>query len=197
MDDDRMIPGSSLDSTTELSSEDRSALLRIARLALHDFFTVGKLPQYSADSPVLLESRATFVTLWRRDSGQLRGCRGECQAQRPLIQSVAQMAVAAAVDDSRFEPVTIEEVPDLRIEINALTAMRAIQPDDVIVGRHGLLVVRGHQMGLLLPEVPVRQGWNRQAFLKGACKKAGLPEGAWKDEDTQVFGFEAEAWSEE
>lgn len=197
MEKDRTASDVPSESTATLSNGDRETLLRIARLALHDYFTVGKLPQYDAESAALLEPRAAFVTLWRRDSGQLRGCRGECQPQRPLIQSVAHMAVAAAVDDSRFEPVTIDELADLRIEINALTAMKAIRPEDVVVGRHGLMIVQGFQMGLLLPEVPVRQGWDRLAFLKGVCRKAGLPGGAWKVEGVQLFGFEAEVWSEE
>jgi len=197
MEVDRTASDAPSESTATLSTGDRATLLRIARLALHDYFTVGKLPQYDAESTTLLEPRAAFVTLWRRDSGQLRGCRGECQPQRPLIQSVAHMAVAAAIDDSRFEPVTIDEVADLRIEINALTEMREIRPEDVVVGQHGLMIVQGFQMGLLLPDVPVRQGWDRTAFLKGVCRKAGISGGAWKGEGTQLFGFEAEAWSEE
>jgi AmmeMemoRadiSam system protein A len=196
MTEDRTTAHGSSESTSGLSVEDKTTLLRIARLALHDYFTVGKLPQYSADSAALLEPRAAFVTLWRRDSGELRGCRGECQAQRPLIQSVAHMAVAAAVDDSRFESVKLEEVPDLLIEVNALTPMSSIKPGDVIVGRHGLMVVQGYLVGLLLPEVPVRQGWERTDFLRGVCRKAGLPADAWKAESTQLFGFESEAWSE-
>lgn len=197
MDEDLTLPDAATGSATGLSAEDKATLLRIARLALHDYFTVGKLPQYSAESPALLEPRATFVTLWRRESNQLRGCRGECQAQRPLVQSVAHMAVAAAVDDSRFAPVTVEELAELRIEINALTALTAIRPEDVTVGRHGLMVAQGYQMGLLLPEVPVRQGWDRTDFLRGVCKKAGLAKDAWQTEGTQLFGFESEAWSEE
>ena len=197
MDEDLTVPDASLGSVTKLTAEERTTLLRIARLALHDYFTVGKLPQYSAESQALLEPRATFVTLWQRESSQLRGCRGECQAQRPLIQSVARMAVAAAVDDSRFAPVMIEELPDLRIEINALTALSAIRPEDVIVGKHGLMVAQGYQMGLLLPEVPVRQAWDRTGFLRGVCKKAGLAKDAWQAEGVQLFGFESEAWSEE
>jgi len=196
MNEDRTAPHDPAESALGLSAEDKETLLRIARLALHDYFTVGKLPQYSADSESLLEPRAAFVTLWRRDSGELRGCRGECQAQRPLIQSVAQMAVAAAVDDSRFESVKLEEVPDLLIEINALTPLVSIKPEDVIVGRHGLMVVQGYMMGLLLPEVPVRQKWDRTDFLRGVCRKAGLPAEAWKAEGTQLYGFESEAWSE-
>lgn len=197
MDERRAVPDTDSESKTELSTEDRATLLRIARLAIHDYFTVGKLPRYDAESPALLEPRATFVTLWRRDSGQLRGCRGECQAERPLILSVAHMAVAAAVDDSRFDPVTIDELEGLLIEINALTAMRTIRAEDVVVGQHGLMIVQGSQMGLLLPEVPVRQEWDRTDFLKGVCRKAGLPQDAWKAESAQLFGFESEAWAED
>lgn len=181
----------------ELTNEDKQKLLRLARQTLHEYLGAGKLPETQADSPALLERRAAFVTLWSRDSGELRGCRGEAYPRLPLIESVVQMAIAAATDDPRFPPVTAAEVPELRIEINALTPMRRIHPDEVVVGRHGLRIVSGGATGLLLPEVPVRYSWDREEYLRWVCKKAGLAPDTWQGEDIQLYCFESEAWSEE
>lgn len=181
----------------ELTSEDKQTLLRLARQTLRDYLGEGRLPAYHSDSPALQQRRASFVTLWSRSSGELRGCRGEAYPRVPLIDSVVQMAIASATDDPRFPSVTAEEVADLRIEISALTPMKPIKPEDVVVGRHGLRIVKGAISGLLLPEVPVRYGWNRQEYLRWICKKAGLPEDTWQAEDVRLYSFESDAWGEE
>ena len=180
-----------------LSPEDRQALLRIARQALAAQLGGESWPEIEQVSAALREPRATFVTLWRRDDGALRGCRGEIRALHPLAESVARMGVAAATDDPRFLPVTYDELPLLRIEINALTPLRPIAPGEIVIGRHGLMIIRGSNAGLLLPEVPVRFGWDRAAFLEGLCHKAWLPARAWAKRDTQLYGFETEEWGEE
>ena len=107
------------------------------------------------------------------------------------------MVVASAVDDPRFPAVTAEEVPNLHIEISALTPLRPITPEEVVVGRHGLMIIRGNYSGLLLPQVPIEQGWNRTEFLDGLCWKAGLPRNAWMSHQAQLYGFEADVWGEE
>ena len=107
------------------------------------------------------------------------------------------MTIAAAVDDSRFVPVTVDELPSLHIEISALTPLAPIRPEEVVVGRHGLLIIRGRFSGLLLPQVPTRYGWDRNEFLAWLCRKAGLAKNDWKAEDAQLFGFEAESWCED
>ncbi|MDA2923974.1 AmmeMemoRadiSam system protein A, partial [Acidobacteria bacterium AH-259-L09] len=159
-----------------LSAENKETLLRLARQTLNDYLGEGKLPQSQTDLEGLLQPQATFITLRRRDSGELRGCRGERLALRPLVESVANMVVAAATDDQRFAPVRIDEVPDLRIEISVLTPMKPMQPEEVVVGRHGLMITKGHNSGLLLPQVPRTYGWDREEFLGGLCRKAGLSE---------------------
>jgi AmmeMemoRadiSam system protein A len=179
-----------------LSAEDRQTLLDIARLALEQRLGAGELPSYDADSEALYEPRAVFVTLRSRETGELRGCRGEIQARSPLIDAVARIAVASATDDSRFQPVTLEELSDIHIEISALTPMQPIEPEEVEVGRHGLWIVQGLYSGLLLPQVAVRFGWDREQFLKGTCTKAGLPDDAWMSDTTELFGFETEVWEE-
>lgn len=180
-----------------LSDSDKTLLLRLARRSLEAFLGNEPAPKIETNSPGLLQERAAFVTLWRRDTGELRGCRGECIAQRPLVQSVMMMAIAAAVNDPRFAPVEYEELPALRLEINALTPPQPIEPSEVMVGKHGLIIMLGRQLGLLLPEVPVRFGWNRRQYLEALCQKAGLPGSAWTLPDAHLLSFESEAWSEE
>ena len=180
-----------------LSPEDRQALLRIARQALAARLGGESEPEIKRVSAALREPRAAFVTLWRPGDGGLRGCRGETRPLHALAESVARMAVAAATDDPRFPPVAYRELPLLRIEINALTPLEPIAPDEIVIGRHGLLIVRGGNAGLLLPEVPVRFGWDRTAFLESLCHKAWLPARAWAWSDTRLYGFETEEWSEE
>jgi AmmeMemoRadiSam system protein A len=180
-----------------LSDEDKETLLHLARQTLVDFLEAGRTPDCVTDSPALLEQRATFVTLTVRDTGDLRGCRGEVVARQQLIESVVNMAVASATDDPRFPPVTLAEVAGLHIEISMLTPLESIQPDDVVVGKHGLMISKGRLSGLLLPQVPVEWKWGREEFLDSVCRKAGLPSDTWSDPDAQLFGFECEVWGEE
>lgn len=180
-----------------LSAEERRALLRVARETLVDLLTEAAPRRHEANTPALRERRPAFVTLRLRDSGELRGCRGECVAQRPLIESVAHAAIAAATDDPRFPPVKLNELSALRIEISALTAMSPIRPEDVEVGRHGLMIVGKLKSGLLLPQVAVTYGWNRNAFLRGLCRKAGLADRAWESDDVQLYAFESEVWGDD
>jgi len=107
------------------------------------------------------------------------------------------MAVAAATEDGRFEPVRPEELPGLTIEISALGPMRPIRAEEVEVGRHGLLISRGRRRGVLLPQVPLEYGWDRQAFLEHTCWKAGLPADAWRDPSAELLGFTATVFAEE
>lgn len=180
-----------------LTDEEKRTLLHIARQALEATLVHGKRLEIPHDSPGLRQVRAAFVTLWRRDTGDLRGCRGECIPRRPLAEAVARMAVASALDDPRFPSVTAHEIPLLRIDINALTPLRPIRPEEVEVGRHGLMIVRPPYAGLLLPDVAPRYGWDRIEFLDAVCEKAGLPHRAWRDPNAELYGFESEEWGEE
>jgi len=93
--------------------------------------------------------------------------------------------------------VTRDELPALRFEISALTAPRPIQPEEVVVGTHGLLLRGETILGLLLPQVPMEQSWDREAFLDGLCHKAGVPTGSWRSPEMSLSAFEAEVWAEE
>jgi len=179
-----------------LTDEDKRVLLALARQRLKEHLDRQEPSDIPVDSDALLEHRATFVT-WRTSTGELRGCIGEVIAQRPLVESVARMAVASGTQDPRFPPITARELPHLTLEISALTPMEAINPNDVEVGRHGLMISKGYSSGLLLPQVPAEQGWDREEFLRGLCHKAGLPSNTWQEPDAQLRSFEAEVWGEE
>jgi AmmeMemoRadiSam system protein A len=109
---------------------------------------------------------------------------------------VAETARSAAFDDPRFEPVTLDDAPELKIEISVLSPLKPIAPDDVVIGKHGLVVSYGNRRGLLLPQVPVEWGWNREAFLSQTCLKAGLASDAWL-RGAELQAFAAEVFGEE
>ena len=175
----------------------RAELLGLARGSVVCALDGRPPPAIGPGLQALVEPRAAFVTIRRARSGRLRGCRGECPARRSLPECVRRVAVASALDDPRFSSVTGDELPALRFEISALTTPRPIGPEEVAVGTHGLLLHAGTTVGLLLPQVPVEQGWDREAFLDGLCHKAGLPMGSWRSGEVSLSAFEAEVWAEE
>jgi AmmeMemoRadiSam system protein A len=113
----------------------------------------------------------------------------------PLVQTVAETAAAAAFEDPRFAPVTDEEAPELKVEISILTVPRPISPEEVVVGKHGLIIGQHGRRGLLLPQVPLEHGWDRETFLSQTCIKAGLSPEAWREGAT-IEGFTAEVFGE-
>lgn len=174
----------------ELSEESRRYLLWLARESIarkfdgEDFYG---LPPTDA----LLETHCgAFVTL--KQDGVLRGCIGRMESDRPLWETVAMMARAAAFEDPRFAPVTPEELPGLSIEISVLTPFELLdEPLAVEVGKHGLLIEKGVSRGVLLPQVATEQGWTAEEFLQHVCLKASLPPDAWRDPDAKLFVFSA------
>ncbi len=131
---------------------------------------------------------AAFVTLLAR--GELRGCVGLLDETRPLTESVAGAAIAAVLHDWRFRPVTEDELPDIEIAVSVLGPFVALaDPTSFVVGVDGLLVERGTNRGLLLPEVATEHGFDAEAMLRATCSKAGLPGDAWRDAGTRVSAF--------
>ena len=182
--------------TTQYSSQNRTRLLQVARKSLEHFLNNGQRTEFTTESLELLKKGAVFVTLRKRDSGDLRGCIGQTEAHRTLIEAVARTVISAAVDDSRFPQVKLNELANLLIEINVLTPMFVITPDNVVVGKHGLLLSKGSSRGLFLPEVAVSRGWDHLTFLDELCRKADLPRGSWRDADAELQAFESESWEE-
>ena len=182
--------------TIEYSIEHKNKLLQVARESLQKFLGNGIRSVFSTEYVELLNKRAVFVTLRKRDTGELRGCIGQTEAHRTLIDAVSRTAISAAIDDSRFPKVNLNELANLLIEINVLTPMFPITPKNVVVGKHGLLLSKGTNRGLFLPEVAVSHGWDLHTFLDELCHKAGLPKGSWQDNDTELDAFETESWEE-
>jgi len=155
----------------------------------------GKLYQCSTESEALMRERGAFVTL--RKKGQLRGCIGYIAPLKPLCLTVRDVAASAAVEDPRFPSVTSAELSELEYEISVLSPLhRVTDIKQIKVGQHGLVMLRGDREGLLLPQVPTEQGWDRKTFLEQTCLKAGLPENAWQDEGTDIFFFTALVFGE-
>lgn len=176
-----------------LDESDRQTLHAIARSAIRDALAGEAPPPPCPDSPRLREPRGAFVTLHYR--GRLRGCIGMISAAAPLYQSVHDMAQSAAFRDPRFPPLTPGELGGLTIEISVLTPFQELPSvDDIVIGRHGLMVIRGSHSGLLLPQVPVEQGWDRDTFLNQTCVKAGLPPGTWREAGTRILFFSADVF---
>jgi len=182
--------------TARHTIENKNRLLQVARESLEYFLINGQRTEFTPENPELLTKRAVFVTLRKRDSGDLRGCIGQTEARFPLIEAVAKTVISAAVDDSRFPQVKLNELANLLIEINVLTPMFDITPENVVVGKHGLLLSKGSCRGLFLPEVAVSRGWGRLTFLDELCRKADLPRGSWRDADAELQAFESESWEE-
>lgn len=176
-----------------LDEEDRRQLLRLAREALEAAVRHGDLP-VAAPTGRLAEPCGAFVTLKKR--GRLRGCIGYVEPHKPLYQTVRECTVAAALHDPRFDPVAPEELGQLRIEISVLSPLVDTPPEQVEVGKHGLLISMGPLRGLLLPQVPVEWNWNRERFLEETCLKAGLSPDAWKH-GARVQTFTAQVFGEE
>jgi len=177
----------------QLSEADERALLGLARQALEEAARRGRLTEAGARSGTLEEKCGAFVTIHK--AGRLRGCIGYVEPLKPLYQTVRECAFAAARHDPRFDPVTAEELPELHLEISVLSPLREISPEEIEIGRHGLLVSQGFHRGLLLPQVAVEWHWDRNQFLHEACLKAGLPPGAWQH-GAKIQAFTAQVFSE-
>lgn len=176
-----------------LDDAEKEILREVVRETLREAVRSRRTPEFGGGSGRLGEKRGAFVTLTRQ--GSLRGCIGNIIGTKPLIETVAEMTRAAALEDPRFPPVSAEELPGIEFEISVLTPVRRIgAPDEIVVGRDGIIITRGYHRGLLLPQVAVEYGWNRETFLEQTCRKAGLPRDAWKEPDTIIETFSAEVF---
>ncbi len=178
-----------------LSAEDKEFLLKVARETVTRVVGNQQPLDYQPVSEVTAQHRGAFVTLRKR--GQLRGCVGLIEGLRPLVETVRDMAVSAAVHDIRFNPVSEDELDELEIEISAMSPITPV--DDVAeiqLGRDGLIIRHGGRQGLLLPQVATEYGWDRNTFLEQTCRKAGLPPDAWKMKGTEIRSFSAEVFGE-
>jgi AmmeMemoRadiSam system protein A len=177
-----------------LSAREQGELLALARQSVEHAVLTDEAfePAQRAGSALdqLYQERGAFVTL--RIDGALRGCIGFTSTVKPLFVTVRDAATLAALRDPRFPPVTRGELAKLQYEISVLSPLRRVlDAGDVQIGRHGLFVKHGRHEGLLLPQVPLEQGWDRVKFLEQTCAKAQLVPDAWQAEDTDIFAFTA------
>jgi AmmeMemoRadiSam system protein A len=177
-----------------LTPEEERVCLKLARQALDHYFKTGEHLRSPIGSGTLKEKRGAFVTL--TVDGELRGCIGYPLPVKPLDETIIEMAVAAATQDTRFEPLSANELKKLKIEISVLGLPKPIgRAEEVEVGCHGIIVSKGFNRGLLLPQVPVEHGWDRETYLCHGCLKAGLPSDAWK-KGAAIEVFTAQVFSE-
>jgi hypothetical protein len=187
-------PAAAAASDGTVGPADRKYLLRLARETISRYLTIKMVPLPRLSSPILREPRGVFVTLKKGED--LRGCIGHMVPDRPLAELVAAMALQAAFEDPRFSPVTARELPDLEVEISVLTPMKPVSgPNDIVVGRDGVLLQKGGRSAVFLPQVAPEQGWGRDEMLNHLSQKAGLSSGAWK-EGANFLTFQAIVFGE-
>ena len=185
-------PSSGQLSGDEFSQKERTLLLHLAHDSILSALQGCEMP-LEPPTAHLAEPRGVFTSLYLR--GELRGCVGYALPVSYLYRAVADTARAAAFEDARFHPVTLQEAPDLEIELSILSPPQPISAEAVEIGRHGLLISSTGHRGLLLPQVPTEHNWDRTTFLEQTCRKAGLPLDAWKNGAT-IEAFTAEVFGE-
>lgn len=178
-----------------LTPSQKKRLIEIARQSVESVVRGASPPGLTPqDDEALGAPGAAFVTLKR--GGQLRGCIGQVEARLPLWRCVREMAQAAALQDPRFVPVDPGELAELDYEISVLFPMQRVENvEEIVVGRDGLMIEKGGRRGLLLPQVPVEWGWDRETFLDQTARKAGLPAHAWREGAT-IYRFQGIIFSD-
>lgn len=180
------------DRRSEFSAEERTQLLQLAHESILSALEDREIP-LDPPTPHFAEPRGAFTTLYLHD--RLRGCVGYVLPISPVYRAVADTARAAAFEDNRFYPVTLDEAAQLKIELSILSPPQPIAPEDIEIGRHGLLISMHGYRGLLLPQVPIEHHWDRETFLDQTCRKAGLAPDAWR-KGAIIEGFTAEVFGE-
>lgn len=181
----------------DLSDDHRKTLLRIARQSIAAVLG-GRAPEWKAHDfdEVLRRPAGAFVTL-KTHEGDLRGCIGSIQAVEPLYKAVASSAISAAFRDPRFPPLRAGELEHLELEISVMGPIEVVTNiEDIVIDRDGLIISRGRNAGLLLPQVATEYGWDRQTLLQQTCMKAGLPRDAWRADDCRIQKFSAVVFGE-
>lgn len=179
-----------------LNKGQRGKLLKLARSSIESYLKDGRKPQINESDPALLRQAGAFVTL--RSQGRLRGCIGSLTAREPLYLTIRDMAVEAAASDPRFAPLGPDELEQVEIEISVLSPLKKVESaDEIQLGVHGVLIRKGLNTGVFLPQVAEETGWSKDEFLSMLCShKAGLSPYAWKEKSTEMYIFSAEVFSE-
>jgi len=179
----------------EFSEKEKNELLKIARNAVTGYIEKNQKVYPDVQNDKFLQKRGVFVSLYVNED--LRGCIGYPLPYKELYKAIVDNAISAASEDIRFQSIVSEEIDKLKIEISVLTVPESVNDySDIKVGEHGILVSKGNNKGLLLPQVPVKYGWNREEYISHGCLKAGLPNDEWR-RGVEIKVFKAIVFSEE
>ena len=178
-----------------ISDEDKSVMLSAAREVVTAAAKGETVARLDPLKEIDYQPMGVFVTLHK--TGELRGCIGYIEGVKPLGDAIIEMSEAAATRDPRFAPVTEDELEEIDLEISLLSPLEKIDdPEQIEIGKHGLVIKNGFNKGLLLPQVATENNWDRKTFLEHSCLKANLPSDAWQLDDTEISIFSAEVFSE-
>ncbi len=168
---------------------EKTQLLEWARIGIENYLKDRWIIQTMTNNQMLKRKVGVFVTLWKQN--QLRGCMGIIQTDKPLNESVVEIAIEAATKDLRFPPVNLSELTEIKLELSILSSLKKIKNiKDIELGKHGVMIVQNKKSGVFLPEVPLKEGWNPGTFLEALCvEKAGLQANAWMDKNTDLYVF--------
>lgn len=185
----------------QLTLEEGQLLIKIARENIVTYLKGGEYVCTKELPEIFHEKLGVFVTL--SINSNLRGCIGYPEPYMELIEGLLDVSVAAAVEDPRFNPISLDEFEKVKIEVSVLTKPQLVQVDSyedylnlLKVGRDGLIIENMYHRGLLLPQVPIEQNWDIETFLENLCYKAGLYGDAWKDINTKIYSFQAQIFDE-
>ena len=187
-----------------LTDDEGRIAIKLAHLAIREYLMSGTTLKPEDLPPIFRKNRGVFVTLNNRKGAikELRGCIGRPYPVMPLGEALIISAINAATEDPRFNPVTLNELETINIEVTVLTMPYCLEgkreelPDKIEVGRHGLIIQKGPYSGLLLPQVAIEHGFDAELFLGQTCMKAGLFPDCWLEPDTEVYAFEGQIFQD-
>jgi len=180
------------DSLPEMTDDNRRFLLGVAHEAVERLVKGRQQAKLLYDDPVLKQKWGAFVTL--RVKGDLRGCIGSIVSDMPMPETIADMAVKSASQDSRFDPIGPAELKDIHIDISILGPLSEVRDiSEIVIGRHGLVVEYRGRRGLLLPQVATEHNMDVPGFVAQTCLKAGLPPDSWKH-GAKIYKFAADVF---
>ena len=197
--------GGEFDPTIKLTDEDRRTALKIARYALESivYDDVQPSPQEVAAifelNDALTQKVGVFVTIktgrGANTPKEIRGCIGYVTGVMPLYMALIDLTYYASREDDRYKPICAEDMNKICLVISVMSPLIRCTPDDVVVGRDGLVLDYEDNRGVYLPQIPIENGWDKPKFLEELCIKAGVSTDKWKDEKSILHRFTAQVFN--
>ncbi len=184
-----------------LSATQGTMLVKYARIIVENYVK-GGAPFSSPLDSFLQKNMGVFVTLHTYPHHQLRGCIGIPEPVMTLEKAIKEAAMSST-QDPRFPPLKKNELSSVIVEVTVLTPQELLHVKDpqeylkkITIGKHGLIIKKNGHSGLLLPQVPVEQGWNVEEFLVQICYKAWLSPDSWLDPQAKIYVFSGQVFTE-